>query len=323
MEEERWKDHFIQGTIAPKLTTVQQQKLCQQGIYLVVDTKVADNLFITQLMHDTLTLKQQADIHQKEGEILITHNPDDYEAARMNLDTQWLEEQIRLWNERQENLPLRVFEEVPQTLQRMQRHIREETNVAVATSKELVEEPEREEEMDIEEEEEDTELEEGASIRVMLNVMGEDSPHAQMPKQRKLANVEGYRRISVTREEETATAEVEPSTSKKNKATGKNLAAMRQQMAEETGCKQSELGTPKGFKESLYGQEKGSTHVWGGKGKGKAGQKCKQVSTKKAKKLIPDETGREGWQDPKVLRALRGEAPSGVHKALDDICKRK
>ena len=32
---------------------------------------------------------------------------------------------------------------------------------------------------------------------------------------------------------------------------------------------------------------------------------------------------REGWQDPEVLRALRGEALSGVHKALDDACKRK
>ena len=84
--EERLKDHFIQGTIAPKLTRVEQQKLHQEGICLVVATKVADNLFVTQLMHDTLTLKQQADICQEKGEILITHNPDDYEAAHMNLD---------------------------------------------------------------------------------------------------------------------------------------------------------------------------------------------------------------------------------------------
>ena len=36
-----------------------------------------------------------------------------------------------------------------------------------------------------------------------------------------------------------------------------------------------------------------------------------------------DGAEREGWQDPEVLRALRGEAPSGVRKALDDACKRK
>ena len=62
-EEERLRDRFIQGTIAPKLTTVEQRKLRRQGIYLVVATKVADNLFVTQLMHDNLTLRQQADIH--------------------------------------------------------------------------------------------------------------------------------------------------------------------------------------------------------------------------------------------------------------------
>ena len=95
-EEERLKDRFIQGAIAPKLTMVEQQKLHQDGIYLVVATKVADNLFVTQLVHDTLTLKQQAEICQKEGEILITHNPDDYEAAHMNLDPQWLQEKIKL-----------------------------------------------------------------------------------------------------------------------------------------------------------------------------------------------------------------------------------
>ena len=87
--------------------------------------------------------------------------------------------------------------------------------------------------------------------------------------------MEGARRVSVTREEETTVVEAELSTSKKTKATGKNLAAMRQQMAEETGCEQSELGTAKGFKDLLYGKERGSTHVWGGKGKGKTGRKRK------------------------------------------------
>ena len=74
--------------------------------------------------------------------------------------------------------------------------------------------------------------------------------------------------------------EAEVSTSKKTKATGKNLAAMRWQVVEETGCEQSELGTPKGFKESLYGRERGSTRVLGGKGKGKGSRKHKGTPTK-------------------------------------------
>ena len=52
-------------------------------------------------------------------------------------------------------------------------------------------------------------------------------PHIQMPKRRRLADVEGARRVSVTREEETMVVEAELSTSQKTKATGKNLAAMR------------------------------------------------------------------------------------------------
>ena len=35
------------------------------------------------------------------------------------------------------------------------------------------------------------------------------------------------------------------------------------------------------------------------------------------------EVDREGWQDPEVVRALKGEALSGVCKALDDACKWK
>ena len=178
LEEERLKDHFIQGTIAPKLTTVEQQKLHQDGIYLVVATKMADNLFVTQLVNDMLTLKQQAEIRQKEGEILITHNPDDYEAAHMNLHPQWFQEQIRLWNEQKEGLPLRVFEEVLECLRRMRKRVREETDVAVATSEELVVEPEEEEDEDLkesklEEDEEsgEEEPEETASIGEMSDVI--------------------------------------------------------------------------------------------------------------------------------------------------------
>ena len=135
---------------------------------------MANNLFVTQLMHDSLTLKQQAEICQREGEILITHNPDDYEAAHMNLDPEWLQEQIRLRNEQQDNLPLRVFEEVPVALRRIREHIGAETNVAVTTDEELVKEPAIGEDTYIEDEEEEQEMEGEASIGEMLNLMGED-----------------------------------------------------------------------------------------------------------------------------------------------------
>ena len=227
---------------------MEQEKLKKQGIYLVVATKVADNLFVTQLMHENLTVKQQAEIRWNEGEVLITHNPDDYEAAHMHLDPQWLEEQIKLRNKWQENLPFRELEEVQEPTRERNPT---ETNVAVATSGELVEEPEtredtdeEEEEQEMEEEEEEQEMERETSIGEMLDVMGEDSPHIQMPKWRRLADVEGAQRVSVTREEETTVVEAELSASKKTKATGKNLAAMRLQMAEEMGCKQEWIGNP-------------------------------------------------------------------------------
>ena len=104
----------------------------------------------------------------------------------MNLDPVWLEEQIRLRNERQENLPLRVFKGVPPALQRMRERIRAETNVAVTTEEELTEEPEEEpeirEDTDIESQEEEQEMEQEASIGEMLEDMGGDPPHIQMPK---------------------------------------------------------------------------------------------------------------------------------------------
>ena len=97
----------------------------------------------------------------------------------MNLDPVWLQEQIRLRNERQENLPLRVFEGVPPALRRMRECLRAETNVAVSTEEELMEEPEIRE---IEGQEEEHEMEQEASIGEMLEDMGGDSPHIQMPK---------------------------------------------------------------------------------------------------------------------------------------------
>ena len=67
---------------------------------------------------------------------------------------------------------------MPESVQRMRKHVRKETNVAVATSEELVEEPEEEEDEDLEESEleEDEESgeeepEEAASIGEMLDII--------------------------------------------------------------------------------------------------------------------------------------------------------
>ena len=72
----------------------------------------------------------------------------------MNLDTQWLEEQIKLRNEQRENLPSRALEEAQESTG--ERHPME-TNVAVATGEELVEEPETREDTDVEEDKEEEE----------------------------------------------------------------------------------------------------------------------------------------------------------------------
>ena len=95
----------------------------------------------------------------------------------MNFDPQWLQEQIHLQNEWQENLPLRVFEEILERLQMIWQYLREETNVAVAADEEVIEEPEiDEDDMELEEKIEEGDENEEASIREMLNVIGE-IPH--------------------------------------------------------------------------------------------------------------------------------------------------
>ena len=93
---------------------------------------------------------------------------------------------------------------------------------------------------------------------------------------------------------------------------------MKRQMSQESGKK---LQIPKTvrFKDSLYGQEHSSTRIWGGKGRGKSGQKRKKTTPKK-KKAGPIPI--EGWQDPEVERAKRSEPHRGA-LPRDDLCRRK
>ena len=72
----------------------------------MIATNIVGEVWTTQLVEGTLTLKEQADIRSKGGEILITRDPDAYRVANMNLDVEWLQHQIKMREERQEGLPL-------------------------------------------------------------------------------------------------------------------------------------------------------------------------------------------------------------------------
>ena len=91
-----WSDRLIQGDIAPELTVTVQRNLKRQGVFLVIATHVVDQIWTTQLVDGTLTIKEQRDIRGKGGEILITRDPDSYRVATMNLDVEWLQHQIRM-----------------------------------------------------------------------------------------------------------------------------------------------------------------------------------------------------------------------------------
>ena len=135
------------------------------------------------------------------------------------------------------------------------------------------------------------------------------SPRAARPKRKRKRPQTGKEAEAVKENEEPA---------QKRTPSGKNLAAMRREMSQEGG---KELQTPKtvGFKESLYGQERGSTRIWGGKGKGKKGNKRKKTPQKKKPGPVPI---LEGWQDPQVERAKRNEPPMGA-LPIEDPCRKK
>ena len=117
------------------------------------------------------------------------------------------------------------------------------------------------------------------------------------------------------------------------KPTGKNLSLMKQQAAAASGKSTEEFGSPSattskdtaycpgGYGSSLYGQERGSTRVWGGKGRGKGGKR----KPKNPKKTTPKGQALEGWQDPEVVRALHNRPPPGAIMAErnDEACHKK
>ena len=328
-----WLDRLIQGDVAPELTVAVQKNLKRAGVFLVIATNVVNDLWTTQLVDGTLTIKEQRDIRSNKGEILITRDPDSYRVASLNLDVEWLQHQVRMREEEQARQQGRE----PDLAAGEDEGEAGPSNVAVRTSEEIEvqETPQTEEISDDDEQgsgngEGESSEEEGhpaeasqseaPRIGEMLQELLEESSakESTMGSPRVSKQKRKRKHSRMEREEETTEDSEGSATKKKKTPSGKNLAAMKRQMSKESG---KELQTPKtvGFKDSLYGQEHGSTRIWGGKGRSKAGQKRKKTVPKKKKAgQIPI----EGWQDPEVERVKRSEPPMGA-LPRDDPCWKK
>ena len=127
------------------------------------------------------------------------------------------------------------------------------------------------------------------------------SPRVGRTRKRRASRTERSRASSLTREVETTT--------KKARATGgKDIKKIREQVARAEGKSIEQLETPPAtltFATSTYGREK----LPQGRGEGKSGKKRKRQTPMKDTRPIEQ---REGWQDPEVMRALKGQPPPGV-----------
>ena len=296
-------EHWTQGRVASPKTIKEQKELAGKGVYLVVATPIGvgtPDIFITSLADPLLSLQEQKDIRKRGGQILYSLTEDSYDISRMAVDPSLF--------------PPRRSSESPGagpsgTAPR--------TNVAVTHSANI----------------EGLEGREQETISEILGEISEESSakessmgshHAQIPKKWKLTSSTWTQRSSLTREDEaTASEGPTPERPKCAKVTGKNLALIKHQAAEATGRPISEFEGPEEepsqstatFASSLYGMERGSTRVWGGKGHGKGG--------KRRKKAEPKKKTLEGWEDPQVQRALEGCPPQGVLLRADEACRQK
>ena len=100
-DESDWSDRLVQGDVAPELLVFQQKNLRRAGVFLVIATNVINDLWTTQLVEGTLTIKEQRNIRNNKGEVLITRDLDAYRVANMNLDVEWLQHQVKMRKEEQ------------------------------------------------------------------------------------------------------------------------------------------------------------------------------------------------------------------------------
>ena len=293
-DRERW----IQGTVAPELSKEAQRKLAMKGVFLVVVTRISDenDVFITSIADPPLTIQKQRDIRRRGGQLLISLTEDSYDIYQMEVDPALIPKS---------KIP-------PKTKKRTyDERVRSATSSGFGVASERL-------------------------ITDLLGEVSEDSsakesalgsPRPVVPKKKRKTATQREKETSCTREEEGASEEQTPERPAK-RPSGKNLSLMKQQAAEASGCAEEDFGSPEattsggtahrpaGFSSSLYGLERGSTRVWGGKGKGKGGRR-------KPKK--PKKKDLQSWQDPEVVRALENRPPPGAIMAErnDEACRKR
>ena len=298
-------DRFIQGEIAPPLTRKEQLEMARNGIFLVVATNITGELFITQLAEKYYSKEEQREIRRKGGEILISRTEDTHEIYQMARD-----------------LDISKFQKETATVAAAASASGAGTSNVAVEGDETIQQEGDQPTASITEMLEDLPASEESSAKE--SAVG--SPRGKVPKRKLLSRSERGTRVSVTRGEEVEPSEGDgdgPPAAKKAKktATGKNLAALRRQTAEQEGRDPEDLFLPttpggKTFKDSVYGQDRGSTRVFGGKGRGKSGKHRQKATPKKLQIKL------KGWQDPQVVRALQNKPPPGA-LCMEEACKKR
>ena len=212
----------------------------------MVATLISLDIFVTSLADPPLTIQEQHDIRKRGAQVLFSLMEDSYAISRMEVDPSLFPKRAQ-----KKEISRPTGGETSAAI----------TNVAI---------------------EEDVEIEPQETITSILGTLSEDSsakesltgsPRAQIPgKKRCLTSSTRTQRSSLTWEDE-ATEEATPERPKRQK-TGKNLAMIKQQVAQESGRTAAEFETPMAptFATSQYGTDRGSTRVCGGKGLGKGGR---------------------------------------------------
>ena len=222
------------------------------------------DIFVTSLADSPLSLQEQKNIRKRGGQVLYSLMEDSYDISRMEIDPSMF--------------PHRRNSESPRG---GPSGSTPRTNVAVAQPS-------------------DIEMQEPETISEILGEILEESlakessmgsPQAQINTRKwKLTLSTRTQWSSLTREDEaTASEGPTPEQPKRAKVTGKNLALIKHQAAEATGRPISEFEELEEessqpatmFASSLYGMERGSTRVWGGKGMEKGVNKDRRRNQRK------------------------------------------
>ena len=293
--------NWIQDTVAPELSKEDQRLLAMKGVFLVIATRISDtqDVFVTSIVDPPISIEEQRKIRRQGGQVLISLTEDSYEVYQMEVDPALIPKSKVIKPKK------RSYEE----------RVRAESSSGFGVARE-------------------------STITELLGELSEDSsakescfgsPKSTVPKKKRKKATQRERESSLVREEEES--EGQTPERPKTKPTGKNLSLMKQQAAAASGKSTEEFGSPgvttdKGtayrpgaYSSSLYGQEHGSTRVWGGKGRGKGGRRKPKAPKKKTLK----EQKLESWQDPQVVRALDNRPPPGaiVTERNDEACRRK